>query len=861
MIISIGKSRKDTRWHNADVAWDEFLKKLETPHRSHETVKEYKAMSKDEKGRVKDVGGFVGGEIQGGRRKSENVVNRSMVTLDLDEAASDAWDNAAMWGWTCACYSTHSHTPEKPRLRLVFPLDRAVSVDEYQAISRRIGEYVGMEQLDQSTHEAARLMYWPSCPVDGEYVFLHQEGDTLCADDILRTYGRDEAWRDCRLWPTAKTETLVRMTELKKQGDPTEKPGIVGLFCRTYDVHSAIATFLDDTYVEGNGGRYTYLQGSTADGAVVYEDGAFLYSHHGTDPCGGQLVNAFDLVRVHLFGELDKGLDDDSDITKRPSYQKMQEFAAEDDAVKATMVQERLERTEAAFADLRDAAPADPEDDSWKSQLVVDKKTGDLQPSIQNACTLLRNLPAFKGKLGYNPMSDVITVKGELPWWDKQKYDRLEDLFAEDLDDPNAVVQPKLTQDGEYVWSENDWPSYYAYFEPLGFQTRGSHNGVLDNALRIVSQENTYHPIRTYLASLKWDGVKRLETMFIRWLGAEDTPLDREITRLWMMAGVDRVMRPGCQFDEILITCGPQGLGKSRMLRMLARGFFTNSITALNMEKSTAEKLQGMWIVELGELDGMKKGEQTQIKNFITATDDRYRGAYARAAVTHPRQCILAGTSNEASFLRDSTGERRYWIMPVVGTGDKGEMRGFKDEVDQLWAEAVVEWKRRMLEYRAPGQRLEDVELCLYLKDPRLDAAMTRRQMGFKMPEDDREEVEGYLDTLRPANWYDMTAQERRDFASGDWLGDVRSCTLRLDRISVKELRCELFRERMEDTGRKTSRSYRLVDILDSTEGWRKGGKYRDDAYGSGVRQFWFRVGSEADLEDKKRAAAMRQKS
>lgn len=841
MIIAIGKSRKDTRWHNTEMSWPEFLNRLMSAYRSHETVKEYKAMSKDEKARAKDIGGFVGGELSSGRRKAENVVNRCMVTLDLDDAGETAWDDAAMWGWTCACYSTHSHTPEKPRLRMVFPLDRAVSVDEYQAIARRIAEYIGIEQLDPTSYEPSRLMYWPSCPSDGEYVFEQQEGELISADEILRTYGRDDAWKDSRLWPTAKTEAQVQIREAKRQGDPTEKPGIVGLFCRTYDIPAAIDRFLPDTYTEGDKGRYTYAAGSTADGAVLYQDGAFLYSHHGTDPCGGQLVNAFDLVRIHMFGDLDIG-DDEMEITRRPSYKRMSEFAAEDEAVKKTSAQEKMDEVAARFGDLEGGDAGTDED--WHKQLTVDKKTGEIEPSIQNACILLRNLPDFKGKLGYNPMSDVITVKGELPWWGKQKYDRLADMFQ---DENGETELQKLTEDGENLWQETDWSSYYAYFEPLGFQTRGGHNGVLDHALQIVSQENTYHPIRSYLAGLKWDGVKRLETMFIRWLGAEDTPLDREITRLWMIAGVDRVMRPGCQFDEILITCGPQGLGKSRMLRTLARGYFTNSIEKLSMDKSVAEKLQGMWIVELGELDGMKKGEQTQIKNFVTSTTDRYRGAYARAAVTHPRQCILAGTSNEASFLRDSTGERRYWIMPVVGTGDRGEMKGFKEEVDQLWAEAVVEWKRRMMEFRVPGQRLEDIDLCLYLKDPKLDKQMMNRQLGYKLPEEDRDEVEGYLDTLRPANWYEMSAQDRRDFASGDWIGDPSSCTLRIDRISVKELRCELFRERVEDTGRKSSRSYRLVDILDSTPGWRKANKQVDLAYGSGARQYWVRIGSRED--------------
>lgn len=150
---------------------------------------------------------------------------------------------------------------------------------------------------------------------------------------------------------------------------------------------------------------------------------------------------------------------------------------------------------------------------------------------------------------------------------------------------------------------------------------------------------------------------------------------------------------------------------------------------------------------------------------------------------------------------------------------------------------------------RAPGQRLEDVELCLYLKDPQLRLDMDLRQKGFKLPEEDREEIEGYLDTLRPANWYDMSASDRRGFFQDAWLGDPKTCTMRLDRISVKEIRTELFCERPEDTGRKTSRAFRIVDILDSTPGWKKGKKTKDRAYGSGSRQYWVRIGGVFDTD------------
>ena len=854
MLISEARKKTSKTWRTVEVDWAEFTAKLREPLRTGETTQEYRRMSKADKDMAKAAaGGFVGGDLGSGRRVSQNLRSRSMITLDADNAKPDSWEFGAMMvPYRMCCYTTHSHTSEAPRIRWIVPTSRDMTPDEYPAVARRVAEWLDMDTMDPTTFDTVRLFYYPTCSRDAKYGFWEQEGPLLDPDEILASYGRDDAWKDARLWPTAKTETEVQVREAKRQGEPTEKPGIVGLFCRTYDVPGAIDAFLSDVYTEGNHGRYTYTAGSTADGAVLYNDGAFLYSHHGTDPCGGQLVNAFDLVRIHLFGDLDAEGDTETEITKRASYKRMCEFAAEDTAISKAQLEESAERARAVFGDLEDAAQgaAKTPDEGWEENLKRNPKTGEIEPCLTNAILLVRNIPELKGKLGYNPMSDSITVAGDLPWRASKRRRNRANQKGSDLGELFDSTPGESLQNQESEWTEADWPDFYAYMENWNFMTgKQKNNGMLENAVLSVAQENTYHPIRSYLTDLKWDGTERLDTMFIRWLGAKDTPLDREITRLWMMAAVDRVMRPGCQFDQILITCGPQGIGKSRMLRMLARGFFTNSVNAINMDKGTVEKLQGMWIVELGELDGMRRGDMTSIKNFITTTADHYRGSYAKKATSHPRQCVLAGTSNETSFLRDATGERRFWIMPVTGTGDNGEMVGFRDEVDQLWAEAVYRWKERMLWARSPGQKLEDVELCLYLKSPKLRAQMEQRQAGYKLPEDDREEVVGYLDTLRPANWYEMSAADRKGFAQGDWLGDESACTLRIDRITVKELRCELFGERQEDTGKKSSRAYRLVDILDSTPGWRKAKKIRDGAYGNGVMQCWVRIGSDTERD------------
>lgn len=390
---------------------------------------------------------------------------------------------------------------------------------------------------------------------------------------------------------------------------------------------------------------------------------------------------------VVKFGEQDDVNDcEDVPVTQLPSYRAMVEWCAQLPEIKELLISERTQGMEDAFSDLT-------EDDSegqytdgpdWKKKLTINAKTGQLEPTLNNAILYIRNHPDFKGKFGYNPMSDDITVSGEMPWQKKRTVGKKNSLDS-------VIEDEKKGGRKDGIWYiDTEGPDFLAYFEKLGYQSRGAMNGLLENALKIVALENSYHPIKSYLDELVWDGKPRMETTFIRWLGAEDNELNREITKLWLIAAVDRIVRPGHQFDQILITTGKQGIGKSKLLRLLAKGHFTNSLTGTNMDKKTAELLQDVWIVELGELDSIKKGEQTAVKNFITSTTDRYRAAYAHAAKTYPRICVFAGTSNEGAFLRDNTGERRYWIMPVEGTGDHGELHGFENEVDQIWAETVV---------------------------------------------------------------------------------------------------------------------------------------------------------------------------
>ena len=186
MKIAIGNSRMDKKWKNKELSWEEFLARVGQTTRTTETVSEYRTLNKGKQDAIKDVGGFVGGHLKEGRRRNGNVLCRSMLTLDMDYAASDIWNEITMLSdWQCCIYSTHKHTLENPRLRLIIPLARDVSEDEYPALGRMAAKEIGLDFFDDTTYEPARLMYWPSTPSDGEFVFHHREGPPLNPDDYL----------------------------------------------------------------------------------------------------------------------------------------------------------------------------------------------------------------------------------------------------------------------------------------------------------------------------------------------------------------------------------------------------------------------------------------------------------------------------------------------------------------------------------------------------------------------------------------------------------------------------------------------------------------------------------------------------
>jgi predicted P-loop ATPase len=244
-------------------------------------------------------------------------------------------------------------------------------------------------------------------------------------------------------------------------------------------------------------------------------------------------------------------------------------------------------------------------------------------------------------------------------------------------------------------WRDEDDSQLLVYMQRYGQQTRAN----MFTAIQKVADDRKFHPILEYLETLEWDGIDRLDTLFMDYLGAEDTHLNRIMTRKTFCAAVARVYHPGIKFDTMLVLKGEQGIGKGRLLRRMAvNDDWFNDSMRLNdtKDKTAAELIQGYWIIEIGELAGLSRIDERVLKSFLSRQDDVYRQSYGRRSQSHLRQCIFIGTTNEHEFLTDITGNRRYWIIPCMTNKPSFSIDGMLDyEVNQIWAEALYQYRHK----------------------------------------------------------------------------------------------------------------------------------------------------------------------
>lgn len=739
LTFSLGNSRTAKMWRKTSMTIDALYERLKTPVRTAETSAEYRQMKKSEKDTIKDKGGFVAGMLKGVSRKKNDVVSRSMITLDEDKLRIGFIENFNP-DYFAILYTTHSHTKESPRARILIPLTRDVTPDEYNAIARFLAADIGMDMVDPCSFEVNQLMYWPTCSLDGEYICKKYDKPWIDPDTFLAAHPN---WQDYVTLPLAPNEKEIIDKERKKQADPLAKDNILGVFCRAYSIQEAIKKFLSDIYeptVDEN--RYGYIKSDSLPGLIIY-DNKFAYSHHASDPAYGRLLNAFDLVSAHLF---------DGD------FKKMLEFAINDEKVKELSLKERTERAVCEFP-------------NWTEKLVRNKKSGEVENSLYNIKLIMQNDPYMKN-IVFNQLADNMEIKGEVPWTHPSR-------FWRDADDAQLVC---------YV------DDHYGSFSSRNY----------DVAITKTVDDRSYHPIREYFAALPdWDGEKRVDTLFIDYLGAADNAYTRAVARKTLCAAYKRVYEPGIKFDYMPVLNGAQGIGKSTFISNLGMEWFSDSLTLSDMnDKTAAEKLQGYWIIEIGELAGMKKADLDKVKAFVSRVDDKYRASFGRRVTSHPRQCVFFGTTNsENGYLRDITGNRRYWNIKVTGESKYKPWQMTAEIVAQIWVEVKILAEAGEKLYLPP-------ELEEYAKNEQRDA----------MEQDDREGLVGeYLSMLLPEGWEKMDLYERRAYIRDPNDPTQPQGQYERKEVSNIEIWCECFGKPKEDM--KPHDSYAISAIMTRLSG------------------------------------------
>ena len=766
--VASGLSVNSKSWKNKEWLWSDLVKKLSKAQKTGETYKEYCKATKPEKSKIKDVGGYVGAYLRGSRKQKKNVASKQLITLDLDFAHLDFWEVFSMvFDNAAVLHSTHSHSEKKPRYRLIMPLSREVSPDEYVAIARKIAGILGIDLFDNTTFETSRLMFWPSVSKDMDYYFEQQDGTWVDADEILGMY---KDWKDCSLWPTSNSQ-LVKIRGLaEKQEDPEEKKGVVGSFCRAYTIQEVLAEYLSGEYEEAYEGRYTYCKGSTAAGLVIYED-KFTFSHHGTDPCSGKLCNAFDLVRLHKYGHLDE--DSRAKGNKLGSFKAMQDLARKDKRVRKIIADESIKDAKYDFApDYEDPEQDEDVNLEWATDLEVDAK-GKYLSSANNLNLIISNDSRLKSAFRLNTFDNKRYLFSSVPW--------------------RKIKRPEPVKNVDYSGVRNYIESVYSVVGNLK----------IDDCLALEFERQKFNPVKDYLSSLEWDGEDRAETLLIDYLGAEDNLYTRQAIRKTLTGAVARIYRPGIKFDLALILVGKQGAGKSMFAQKLGKSWFSDTFTTIK-GKEAFEQLQGAWIIEMAELAGLRKADVEPTKHFISKQEDTFRPAYARAPETFKRQCIFIGTTNTKDFLTDPTGNRRF--MPIDTDKSKAtkSIWGIEDsEIDQIWAEAVHLYES--------GEKL-------YLDTEAAKMATIEQKKHSK--HDERSGiVEQYLNTALPSNWDTLILEERIDFLE-DRDSISKEGISKKDYVCVAEIWCECLGRSRKDMDRYKTRD--IHEIMRSLEDWER---------------------------------------
>ena len=773
--------------------WPELAARLSTPVRDTITTAGFDALDKDGKGARKMAPGFLtGGAYIGPRRSEAALPSRDLVIMDIEKGDADLWGRVvaerrmpASFVWRALVHTTRSHRPDAPRLRVVMPTSRPILPHEYKPLIRHVARLMmpddAITGLDPASEVWNQAMFWPSCNSDQEFIAFETEGDAIDVDAILaitvetdskreKNTGRalrrgEEPEAPARAPRAADHSGAVVMSALD---DPREGTTVAAAFCRAYSVAQAIDRFLSDIYTPC-GDRWTYAGGENEGGLVMLTD-THAYSHHSSDPHHGLALNAFDLVRKHRFGHLDAGAGADTPYPALPSYAAMKDFVMKDTAVTAQLAESPITADDfdlgpddllAEFdnEDEGGALPADfnaallaaaPLAAEAEEGEVIEGDAPDFGGMADNGCSLA-NL-ARGGKNGEKieaSIYNVMVILGADPRLAGiVEYDELlASPVATRSFVPGVPGVPGFTVRRAERWTDLHSLAILNFLQaPMG---RPGHSGgygldvTKDKVAAAVTSaaiKDRFHPIKRILEDEEWDGVERAERLWIDYLGVADTAYHRDTARLWLVAAVARVYEPGHKFDFVPVLFSGQGGRKSTMAEILGMGFSGALKSGDFRDKARyVEATVGKWIVEIPEMAASRGATQEEIKSFISSTKETVRLSYKHFPEDYAARHVMMGTVNKSTFLEDATGGRRYWPLQVrVAEIDTDRLI---DEVGQIWAEALVIYRRMRAEHTGT--------LPLYLQGEAAKTALALQERARVIDDEDtlRDEIMSWIET------------------------------------------------------------------------------------------------------------------
>jgi putative DNA primase/helicase len=759
--------------------------------RTREKYTEYVNADKNTKLTIKDVGGFIGGETDGNKRINGIKIARQLLTLDIDTREPNVLEYLKRnIDFYCIVHTTHSHNKDENRYRIIAPLSVKVNADEYEALGRRIAYQIENTKtetwkglFDETTFQANRLMFFPSVSADGEYIcellnldMISDEQPIIDVKEILDQYlDKNDIYEWFKPEKT-NSEQIGKNSLLNK--NPLKAKGLVGAFNRTYSISQAISEFLTHAYKKERNGRYTYLNGDSHGGGMSLNNDTIFYSHHGTDPANLYYRSAFDLVRIHMFGNYDNQFTPEKEmeqnyLEKTDSFKTMIEFCRTLPEVvqhsdSNITLSRRLEREEQYvdehFKDmLEDKETVEEtsedhqgdeddhqEDGSTTTETTTKKETPTKKKKEKTKKDDKKWLVKLDGLKSKMAKLDIVFTNDKI----------IGNLFYFDTFRDNICFQRKPHWHKRFkeglALADKDMAHIRVHLDKV-FDIRGEK--AIDDAIVVEADKIQKNKVIDWFESLTWDKEERLEFFFSKYFKVPMNPFTRVAFKHWLVGAVSRIYEAGAPMDLLLIIKGKQGIGKSLFFKRLATfdfkqggdHLYSDTKIDFNKAKDSYEQLEGIWIYEWKELAGMNMSDQESIKAFVDKTEDKFRRSYGRRNVEIKRRVAFGGSTNDSSPLRDRTGNRRFLVMDSQLKQNEcyiKDLTNFTQEYrDQLLAEAIHLYKNDYDIFEWSEQELE------WWESSNTDNIAENDFLG---------RISSYMEMKRPRAWYSMSLDQMK---------------------------------------------------------------------------------------------------